>query len=129
MSKEQRLLDEIAKIHDAQTPWVMLSQSAVPRANHILRTLPPSQSADYAGRHDAATWQTFCDMLGATELAHDELANNVATLPGWQGGLGLRAASRSAPTAFWASFVDSLPVIAQKVPDLLHCRPCWPLSL
>ena len=34
------------------------------------------------------------------------------------GGLGLRSASRSAPKAFWASWVNALPIIADKMPAI-----------
>jgi len=96
----------------------MLSQSAVPRANHTIRILPPSASSAYAAKHDAAIWETFCKVTGAAGLSEDALAKQVATLPGRLGGLGLRSAERSAPAAYWASWVDALSVIQTKAPDV-----------
>ena len=37
---------------DLQATWQILIQCAGPRCHHIFRTLPPSQSAEYAQRHD-----------------------------------------------------------------------------
>ena len=34
------------------------------------------------------------------------------------GGLGLRSATRMAPAAFWASWVDALPMLSQRLPAL-----------
>ena len=51
-------------------------------------------------------------------MSEDDLAHQVATLPGRLGGLGLRSAERSAPAAYWASWVDALSVIQTKAPDV-----------
>ena len=96
----------------------MLSMCAVPRANHTIRILPPSLSRTYAADHDKALWQSSCQLLGAQTLAEDVLAQRVASLPGRLGGLGLRSALRSSSAAYWASWVDVLPVIRAKAPDI-----------
>ena len=44
MEVEERFLEQVQKLPDLQCSWVMLSQSAVPRANHTIRILPPSLS-------------------------------------------------------------------------------------
>ena len=44
------------------------------------------------------------------------LARQVATLPARIGGLGLRDALRTATGAYWASWVDALPVLQKKAP-------------
>ena len=119
MLKEVRLLDEIEQLSDPQCAWVMLSMSAAPRANHMIRMLPPSQSAGYAAAHDAALWDTLCEVLEVGQRQHhDELARDIATLPARLGGLGLRSAARSAPGAFLASCFDTLPVVQSKLPEL-----------
>ena len=116
LKKEEKLLDELPKLGDLQCAWVLLSQSAVLRANHTVRILPPTCSQRYAERHDSAVWTTFCKVFGAGSLEKDKLAQDVATLPGRLGGLGLRAAVRTAPSAYWASWVSTLAVFAQKTP-------------
>ncbi len=45
---EQRLLRELPEMKDPQQAWVLLSQSAVARANHTVRVLPPTTSSVYA---------------------------------------------------------------------------------
>ena len=99
MEKEQHLLTQICKLPDPQHAWVMLSQSAVPRANNIVRILPPALSRAYATAHDDAVWHTFCTILGATHLEQDSAARKVASMPGRYGGLGLRDARRTAAAA------------------------------
>ena len=47
MEKEQALLDWLPKLEDCQVAWPLLFFCAVPRANHILRLLPPSLSYEY----------------------------------------------------------------------------------
>jgi hypothetical protein len=116
IEKEKRLLKELPLLKDVQAAWVLLCQSAVPRANHTIRVLPPSLSQKYATAHDEALWQTFCEIMGAVEFQHDAMAQAVATLPGGLGGLGLRSAARTAQAAYWASWVDALPVLASKAP-------------
>ena len=41
----------------------ILVQSANPRSNHTTRTLPPSQSSEYARRHDEGMWATLQALL------------------------------------------------------------------
>ena len=52
------------KFDDIQIGRVLLSQSAVPRANSTLRTTPPSLTAAFAARHDDGVWNALCDFLG-----------------------------------------------------------------
>ena len=118
MESERVLLERLAKLDDPQCAWLMLSMSAVPRANHFIRMLPPSQSTQYAQAHDEAVWSCFTTLMGTTELRDDALARHIATLPARMGGLGLRSAERSAQAAFWASWVNALPVIKHKQPAL-----------
>ena len=59
LGEAQRLLDEIPELPDLQSSWLLQLQCASPRANHLIRTLPPSLSAGYARDHDAAIWRTW----------------------------------------------------------------------
>ena len=56
--EEQRLLDTLPSRPDLQYAWLLLYFSAVPRANHLLRAVPPSVVQSYARRHDEAVWHT-----------------------------------------------------------------------
>ena len=79
---------------------------------HLLRTVPPSQSAAYAEAHDHAVWGTLQALLGERGAAWPE-ARRLAFLPAREGGLGLLCATRAAPAAYWAA----LPVMLQRRPD------------
>ena len=118
MEIENKMLEELPKFASSQAAWALLLQSAVPRANHTIRVVPPSQSAAYADLHDAAVWRAFCGIMGAEELEGDAKARRIAGLPGSLGGLGLRSARRIAEAAHWASWIDALPVLAAKAPRL-----------
>ena len=50
---------------------------ANPRANHSLRTMPPSQSADYARAHDDGIWQVVTTLLDVHELGNPAIAEHV----------------------------------------------------
>ena len=57
------MLEKVPKLPDAQCAWLVLALCAVPRANHLLRTVPPSVSAGYAAAHDDLLWQTLLELL------------------------------------------------------------------
>ena len=46
IADEQRLWDAIPRVPDLQRGWQLLLQSAGPRANHMIRTLPPELSSE-----------------------------------------------------------------------------------
>ena len=110
---EALLWEAIPRVPDLQAAWQILLFSANPRANHLLRTLPPSQSSTYAAAHDAGLWATVEALLGQLpgSLSEIKKAKNLATLPMRKGGLGLRSALRTAPAAFWASWADTAPIL------------------
>ena len=82
MQQEQRMLQEISKMEDPPSAWTMLCMSAVPRANHTARILPPSTSRFYTDARDDAVWHTFCDVLNVQTLVGDGIARRVATYRG-----------------------------------------------
>ena len=60
---ELKLLDEPPKLKDLHCSWVLLTQSAVLRANHTIRILPPTLSRVYAEAHDAAAVRQSVEQL------------------------------------------------------------------
>jgi len=118
MREERRLLQRLPKLADPQCAWLLLVLSASPRANHLLRVLPPTLVESYAAQHDDAIWETLCAIMGAPERADDARGRAIATLPGRLGGLGLRSACRTAPAAYAAAWADALPVLQEKLPDV-----------
>ena len=81
-----------------------------------MRTMPPSQTSVYCRAHDERMWDTAKTLLGHVPVEHEEEARSISTLPMRMGGLGLRSAKRCAPAAFWASWADALPMIAERNP-------------
>ena len=73
-----------------------------------LRVVHPEQSFHFAVRHDAGIRGCF------EQLLHIPVSDEVwhmATLQFSSGGLGLRNAERLCPTAYWASWAETLPVV------------------
>ena len=64
LEQETGLLAEIQQLPDLQAAWLLLLYTAAPRAGHLLRTLPPSQSGEYARQHDSAVWSCLSFLLG-----------------------------------------------------------------
>ena len=87
----------------------------VPRANYLLRVLPPSMISTYARDYDAAICDCFCNIMSFSSLSCDYMAWWVATLPTRNGGLGLRSAERSMYGAYLVARIDSAAVIVQEV--------------
>ena len=75
----------IPRVPDLQCSWQLLVQSAGPRANHVIQTLPPELSE--------CALAFLGQMSGQNKL---DRAKIVASLPMRMGGLGLRSASRCA---------------------------------
>lgn len=110
----QGLLD----LPDLQCAWLLLLYCAAPRAQHLLRTLPPDLSAGYANAHDQAIWDTLQVLLGGSptpDSAAWAAARRLTFLPQSDGGLEVPSAVLTAPAAFWA---DSLPIIHARWPGV-----------
>ena len=91
LEKQRQFMERISEVEDLQCAWLLLLYCAVPRANHLLRILPPSISKEYAVLHDAALWSCTQTLLGGAQIG-DACARAIATLPARLGGLGLRSA-------------------------------------
>ncbi len=115
MQVEQELLDWIPRLPTLQVAWLLLYYCAAQRANHLIRLLPPSLSAEYAEKHDQAILHCLETLLQAGPLS--ENAKRVANLRCVNGGLGLRSARRTAQAAFWAAWADALPMLRSRVPE------------
>ena len=121
VQEETRLWEAVEWVPDLQVAWQILVQCAGPRCHHLLRTLLPSQSSEYALLHDAGMLRAMKSLLGGFpgEPQEKEDACRLATLPIRMGGLGLRSATRMAPAAYWASWADALHmVVHERLPAL-----------
>ena len=72
------MLEQIAKVPDLQSAWLILSLSASPRAVLTMRTFPPSVSSGSAA-HDRALWQCLQSFLGYPE-SNEECLHQARTL-------------------------------------------------
>ena len=115
--EEQSFLDLIPDMPDLQSAWVLLLYCAAPRANHLLRMLPPSQSEGYARQHDTAVRGCLSTLLQQRQaLGRQGRPWRLASLPLRLGGAGLRSSERTAPGAYWAAWADALPVLRERQP-------------
>ena len=84
--EEHRLLDQLRELPDVQCAWLLLYYSAVPRANHLLRTVPPTAVTTYAQNHDNSVWLTLLALLEtqARSRTATQEGNCPAALPTWR---------------------------------------------
>ena len=109
LEEEAQLWEAIPTVPDLQAAWQILLQCAGPRCHHMLWTLPPSQSPEYAQAHDAGMLRVMDTLLALSGDPQEvELAHNIASLPMRLVGLGLRRAQRMAPAAYWASWAATV---------------------
>ena len=79
----------------------------------------PSESRAYAEGHDTGMLETMRLLLGGLSgETQKHVAQRIATLPMRLGGLGFLSASRMSHAAYWASWADSLQMIAQRLPTV-----------
>ena len=101
LEEERRLLAQLPQLPDLQCARLLLLFCAAPRAQHLLRTVPPATIAEYARAHDDEVWRTLQDMLGG-QNADAEPAESLS------------------PAAYWAAWADALPVLQQRCPEAVE---------
>jgi hypothetical protein len=111
-AEEQAFLDMLPDLPDLQCAWALLLNCAVPRCNHLIRSLPPSLSDQYAREHDRAIQGTLGRLVD-TQGEADRVAM-LSSMPLGLGGLGLRSAQRTRASAYWASWADALPMLRRR---------------
>ena len=120
--EHEQFLARIPSLQDLQAAWLLLLvHCANARANYLLRVVPPDLVAGFAQAHDARLWSCLFQILGVAEDRCDDVARNTASLPLAMGGLGLRSAVRTSPSAFWASWADCLPMVQKRHPEVAAC--------
>ena len=116
--EHDRLLQRIPAVEDLQAAWLLLRHCACPRANYLLRALPPASTAEYASAHDEAVAYCLATLLGLADAPLPPMQQRAARLPLRFGGLGLREAIADRHAAYWASWMDTLPVIHTRAPGI-----------
>ena len=56
LEAEADQLDKLQRLPDLQSAWFLSAYCAAPRAQHLLRNVPPADILPYARAHDAAIW-------------------------------------------------------------------------
>ena len=64
LDAEADLLRQLVQLPDAQCAWLLLAFCAAPRAQHLLRNVPPADILPYARGHDDAVWAVVEGLLG-----------------------------------------------------------------
>eukprot|EP00439_Symbiodinium_sp_Y106_P042557 s1686_g5.t1 len=103
---EADLLRKLMQLLDVQCAWLLLAFCAAPRAQHLLRNVPPADILPYARGHDGAVWAVVEGLLGDQGPSEGDdwaAARQVAFLPPSLGGLGLLAAERPGEGDDWAA--------------------------
>ena len=120
LEEETLLWRAIPWVPNLQCSWQLLVQCAGPRCHHFLRCVPPELSITYAEEHDRGMMEVMGTLLEGLpgDLQQQHEAAQLATLPMRMGGLGLCSASRMAPSAYWASWADSFPMIQDRLPGI-----------
>ncbi len=111
-AQHRALLDVLPSVPDLQVAWLLLFFCANPRAQYVLRALPPALTAAFAFEHDRSVLLCLAQLLQVDPGAGDPLPDLVARrahVALRHGGLGLRSAASNAPEAYFASWADSLP--------------------
>ena len=100
-------------VTDLQSAWLILSHCASVKANYLLRVVEPQFVAAYARAHDEGVWTCMCALLDIN-ITDEEDIRSCANLPLVLGGVGLRSATRTIVSAYWASWADCLPMMFAK---------------
>ena len=111
--KHKVLFNRLTSVEDLQSAWLLLLFCANTRVTYSLRGLPPQETEHFATEHDADSRRRFSLLLGVS-LTQDSWEKS--SLPMSLGGCGLRSASRTSSSAYWASWADSLRMIHQRHP-------------
>ena len=64
LDAEADLLRQLGQLPDVQCAWLLLAFCAAPRAQHLLRNVPPADILPYARGHDDAVWAVVEGLLG-----------------------------------------------------------------
>ena len=118
-ASQDALLQRISAVPHLQAAWLILPLCGAPRANYLLRILPPCHTLAFAREHDAAVLRCLGRLLIAEEpLAQRPAAPTGPTAPDEERD-GLAVCRARQFCCQWASWADTLPMI-QAAPG--RCR-------
>ena len=115
------LFARLPDVPDLQVAWLLLLFCALPRAQYVLRVLPPHQTAAFAASHDRSALACLAALLrvepSGAFLAHSATCGR-AQLAIQHGGLGLRSTAAHSCAAYFALWADELRAIEARDPQL-----------
>ena len=109
---EAQLWNAIPSVPDLQAAWQILLQCAGPRCHHILRTLPPSQSEEYARSHDDGMERVMRSLVG---ISGEQRFS--AHAYGW---VGVEKSHPNGTSSLLASWADALQMVDQRLPEVAN---------
>ena len=115
LEQHEVLLNGIPRVPDVQSAWLLLLHCASVRANYQLRV---ECVLEFARAHDENMWRRLCTILEVPTTACSRNARDLSSLPLSLGGLGLRSATRTRVSAYWASWADTLPMVQSRHPQI-----------
>ena len=83
VQEKAQLLNFLPKLPSVQPGWLLLYFCAVPRINHLLRTVPPDVAEVFAGRHDATIQSTFMAIFGIADEETWDVNLHKTTFESW----------------------------------------------
>ena len=91
-AQHRAFLEVLPSVPDLQVAWLLLFFCASPRAQHVLRALPPALTAAFAFEHDRGVLLCLAQLLQVDPGAGDPLPDLTA----------MRVLCASCPPAWWA---------------------------
>ena len=97
-----------------QTAWLLLRVCGLGKATHLLRTLPPALTQDFADALDTATLEAVERLALLDCLTEDQVAQ--LRLAARNGGCGLRSHAATRGPAYLGSWLGALPAVRERCP-------------
>ncbi len=126
--REEQLPQYVPQLSRLHSSWLMLLYCAVPRINHLLRTLRPEQAHYAASMHAQRIITCLFQLLEINAGRFDAGIHRIAftlvqrqsQFPIRLAGLGLRNSARTSLAAYWASWSDCLPSLHARFPHIIQ---------
>ena len=83
----------------------------------MARVVEPLTARQFCERHDIGLWRCSCAVVQISPDQPEDVVE-AASLPMVLGGVGLRSAVRVSEPAYWASWMDTMPVIRKRHPEI-----------
>ena len=116
LEEERRLLQELPELPDMQGPWLLLLYCASPRAQHVLRTVPPLLGR-LCGRARSGSSDNGKAPVSGARCARTGVGCGAPNRLPPRGIWWPRSNQCGATMAYWAAWADVLPIMLQTRPE------------